>query len=155
VDIVLYVLVGTVLVGVVTYYMIRWLDRKKTLAAKKELEEGNKEFLAHWTYQPDQIASVQPKGSALKPYRKKLPQAAEVYICRDGVLIGDIIFISWKRLAQFQRLEVYQDCIWFQIEFGFGDTKQISLFVIPIPVGREAEALAVLENLYRVVKWDY
>lgn len=154
-DIVLYVLAGTFLLGLIIYFLIRWIDRKKTLAVKKEIDDGTKEFLAHWTYEPNQIASVQPKGSTLKPYRKKLPQATEVYICSDGVLIGDIIFISWKRFAQFQRLEVYQESILFQIEFGFGDSKQIGLFLIPIPREREAEALAVLENLYRVVKWDY
>ncbi|MHC0037517.1 hypothetical protein [Pseudoneobacillus sp. C159] len=154
-DIVLYVLAGTFLLGLLTYYLIRWLDRKKTIAVKKVIDDGTKEFLAHWTYEPNQIASVQPKGSALKSYRKTLPQATEVYICTDGVLIGDIIFIAWNRLAQFQRLEVYQESLLFQIEFGFGDTKQISLFFIPIPKGKEAEALAVMESLYRVVKWDY
>jgi hypothetical protein len=154
----LMVAIGLILLFVGTYYLVLWLNKRDTQLARQKILSGTKPFIAHWTYEANQIADVQPKGGTLKVYRKRLPDAKEVYICSDGLLIGDVCFINWKRFAEFQQLEIVSGnplCILFKIEYEVGESKRVDEFLIPIPLGKEAEAEAVLEELYGIVRWDH
>lgn len=146
------------LIGI-SIYSIFWFTKKKTNSVRKKILSGDKAVLAHWMYDDSiQFASFQVKGSALSWYKKKLEHVKEVYICPDGVLIGDVIFYNWNRLAYFKELTITNGnpaCIFIKIEFSAGETETIAEFQIPIPSGKEQEAEAVLDTLYGIVRFSY
>jgi hypothetical protein len=143
------VLVALTVLGVI------WLDKKETKKAREEILNGTKPFLVHWTYETNAIANAQMNRSSLLRYKMKLPYVQEIYICDDGILIGDLVFFSWKRFAKFEQLGITNEtppCILFDIEYGAGDTASQAKFLIPIPPGKKHEAEAALKILYEVVR---
>lgn len=152
-------LIGIILLIGITIYSLFWFTKQKTNSVRKKILSGDKSFLAHWQYDGTiNFASFQGRGSALSWYKKKLTDVKEVYICPDGVLIGDVIFYSWNRFAYFKQLEIISEspaCILFKIEFSAGETETIAEFQVPIPHGKEQEAETVLDALYGIVRFSY
>jgi hypothetical protein len=144
--------------GIIVYSMT-WYTKKKTRTVRSKLLNGNKTFLVHWRYDDTiNIAEYQGIGSALFWYKKKLADCKEVYICSDGILLGNVIFYSWDRFSRFKQLRIKTGnppCIQFKIEFSAGESETIAEFFIPIPPGKEAEAKSALDILYGMVQFDY
>lgn len=152
-------IIGIILIIGIAIYSLFWFTKRKTNSVRKKILSGDKAYLAHWTYDDSiNFASFQGKGSALSWYKKKLVDVKEVFICPDGVLIGDVIFYSWNRFAYFKQLEITSEsppCILFKIEFSAGETETIAEFQVPIPKGKEQEAETVLDALYGIVRFSY
>lgn len=152
-------IIGIIFIIGIAVYSLFWFTKKNTNSVRKQILAGEKDFLAHWTYDDSiNFASFQGRGSALSWYKKKLTNVKEVYICPDGVLIGDVIFYNWNRFAYFKALEITNGspaCIFVKIEFSAGETETIAEFQIPIPPGKEQEAEAVLDTLYGIVRFIY
>jgi hypothetical protein len=152
-------LIGFILLIAISIYSIFWFTNKKTNSVRRKLLNGEKTYLVHWIY-PDAIdfASFQGRDSALSWYKNKLKNISEVFICPDGVLIGDVIFYSWNRFAYFKKLEITSGepaCIFFKIEFLAGETNTVAEFFVPIPDGKEREAEDVLDALYGIDRFNY
>lgn len=150
-------ILGFIILLAITIYFSFWLSKRKTIAVRKEIFNGSRKFLIHWTYNSMNFGDFQGKGSAFNFYKKKLSNVKEVYICEDGILVGDVIFYSWNRFAEFKKLEITTDnppCILFKIEYEVGDTSSIAEFSIPIPAGKVHEAESVLQTLYGIVRFD-
>lgn len=152
-------IIGILLLIGISIYSLFWFTKKKTNSVRKKIFSGDKPYLSHWCYDDSiNFASFQGRASALSWYRKKLEHVKEVYICPDGVLIGDVIFYSWNRFAYFKELKITNGnpaCIFVKIEFSAGETETIAEFQIPIPPGKEQEAEEVLDTLYGIVRFCY
>jgi hypothetical protein len=151
----LYVIVfggmAVLIVGII--YFIMWSNQQQTKKVRQEIVNGEREYLVHWPYDDSiQFEKFQGNGSAFHYYKKKLPQIKEVYICWDGILLGDVVFYSWAKHTQGVDLVVESgnpSCIKVKIVYAAGDSNTVAEFKVPIPVGKEQEAEAVIARLYR------
>ncbi|MDP4084903.1 MAG: hypothetical protein Q8934_09840 [Bacillota bacterium] len=135
----------------ITFYSIFFFTKKKTRLIRNQILSGRKPFLAHWTYESANIGALQGKGSPFKFYKQKLSVIKEIYICTDGILFGDSLFYDWGHFAKYKKLAITTDtppCLQFKIEFGTFDTETLVEFLIPIPEGKELEAISVVNSLY-------
>jgi hypothetical protein len=151
----LYVIVfgGMVVLIVGLIYFIMWSNNQKTKKVRQEIVNGEREYLVHWQYDDRiQFEKFQDNGSAFRYYKKKLPQIKEVFICWDGILLGDVVFYSWAKHTQGVDLVVESgtpSCIKVKIVYAAGDSNSVAEFKVPIPVGKEQEAEEVIARLYR------
>ncbi|AGK53852.1 hypothetical protein [Bacillus sp. 1NLA3E] len=152
-------IIGFILLMGLIVYSIVWYTKKKTQKVRSKILSGEKSFLVHWTYDDTiNIAEFQGIGSALFWYKKKLSDCKEVYICSDGILLGNVIFYSWNQFSKFKQLRIKTGnppCIQFKIEFSAGESETIAEFFIPIPQGKQQEAESVLNTLYGMVQIDF
>lgn len=152
------VLIGVISLLGISFYSIFLFTSKRSRKVKEQILNGNKQYIVHWIYSPNvDLFSFQKKGSPLRFYKKKLSNIHEIYICSDGVLFGDVLFYDWGRFAKYKKLAITTDqppCIQFKIEFGDFDTATIVEFFIPIPKGKELEAVSVVKSLYGKVPID-
>jgi hypothetical protein len=153
-----YVLGILLFIGLIWYFGV-YAEKKKTKKVRKQLISGEKSYIVHWTYEMDfNFAEFQAKDNQLRLYKKKLSNVKEVYICNDGILLGEDLYFSWNKYAKFCDLKITMGeppCIFFHIEYQVGQSKNIVKFSIPIPPERELEAVSVLDHLVGTVRYDY
>lgn len=145
-------MIGLLLLMGALFCLIFWHSHRNAVMVRRAILRGKKRYLIYWAYEPNQIVSVQKKGSSLRLYRKKLSKVRDVYICEDGILIGDLIFYRWEPSVEFKRVEIARgtpSCIQFMVDYGTGDSRSFAQFWIPIPKGSENEAETVLHMLYQ------
>jgi hypothetical protein len=153
-----YVLGILLFIGLIWYFGV-YAEKKKTKTVRKQLISSEKSYIVHWTYERDfNFAEFQAKDNELRLFKKKLSNVKEVYICNDGILLGEGLYFSWNKYAKFCDLKITLDeppCIFFHIEYQVGQSKNIVKFSIPIPPERELEAVSVLDHLVGTVRYDY
>lgn len=139
----------------ISFYSVFLFTRKSTKKVRQQILNGKKPFLAHWTYPLVNISALQEKGSPFRFYGRQLSEIKELYICSDGILFGDVLFYDWGRFAKYKKLAITTEqppCLQFNIEFGSFDATTVVEFVIPIPPGKELEAVSVMNALYGKVQ---
>jgi hypothetical protein len=150
---------GILLFGALIWYFGIYAEKRKTKKVRKQLLSGEKSYLVHWTYEKEfDFAEFQASDNELRLFKKKLTNVTEVYICNDGILLGEDLYFSWNKYAKFKELKITMDeppCILFNIEYQVGQSKNIVKFLIPIPAEKELEAVSVLDHLVGKVKYDY
>ncbi|HLO12189.1 MAG TPA: hypothetical protein VK190_08150 [Pseudoneobacillus sp.] len=150
---------GIILFAGIIWYFGIFAEKKQTKKVRKQIVSGNKDFLVHWTYDPAiNLAEFQDDNGGYRLYKNNLTYVKEVYICSDGILIGEDLFISWKRYSQFRDLRITtgeHPCVIFIIEYKVGQFDNVVKLLLPIPKGKELEAVSVLDRLVGTVKYDY
>jgi hypothetical protein len=153
-----YILGLLLFAGLIWYFGI-YVEKKRTKKVRKQLINGEKEFLVHWTYEKDfDFANFQAADNGLRLFKKKLSNVKDVYICQEGILLGEELYFSWEKYAKFIELKITKEepaCIFFFIEYQAGDSRNYVRFLIPIPKDKELEAVMVLDRLIGTVRYEY
>jgi hypothetical protein len=154
----------TYILGLLLFIVIIWgfgiyVEKKRTKRVRKQLVNGSRKYIVHWNYEEDlDFAEVQTRDNGLRLSKKKLSNVKDVYICQEGILLGEEVYLSWEKYAKFKELKITNEepsCIAFLIEYQTEKSSNEVKIFIPIPKEKELEAVLVLDRLIGTVHYEY